>query len=291
MSLSFDVLLYTTQVAEIDITKSTSCNATVKNFEQVDYADDEANPKMLGSVDPWPEDVEAGANMKIEDTKCKVQIKLRKTGQQQLCNVKVLDVKRTSNFEVAGAKERLKNKVVDVEDTGKVQISSPPELSHPFFLMSIVEEQTQQGSTAGVNKQAMTANQACKPRPKQVSRSGLKKFLFDKNGNAAHTWKKHTPFHHVLILSTIQNNFEITASGRGKLFWHSLLWSEWAKLITPKAMDDECCVCMDARKEFVFGPCGHLCVCEVCARDVMTTQKECPLCRTPTETSFRVFLK
>jgi hypothetical protein len=60
-------------------------------------------------------------------------------------------------------------------------------------------------------------------------------------------------------------------------------------------VDDEdkdcCCVCLDAPKQFVFGPCGHLCVCETCANEVMETAKECPMCRTPALTAFKVFWK
>jgi hypothetical protein len=54
---------------------------------------------------------------------------------------------------------------------------------------------------------------------------------------------------------------------------------------------DSCCVCLDAPKQFVFGPCGHVCVCETCANEVMQTAKECPMCRTPVVTAFKVFWK
>ena len=54
---------------------------------------------------------------------------------------------------------------------------------------------------------------------------------------------------------------------------------------------DSCCVCLDAPKQFVFGPCGHVCVCETCAKEVMQTAKECPMCRTPVVTAFKVFWK
>ena len=54
---------------------------------------------------------------------------------------------------------------------------------------------------------------------------------------------------------------------------------------------DFCCVCLDAPKQFVFGPCGHVCVCETCASEIMQTAKECPMCRTPALTAFKVFWK
>ena len=43
--------------------------------------------------------------------------------------------------------------------------------------------------------------------------------------------------------------------------------------------DAECCVCMEAAKSHSFIPCGHRCVCETCADNIMTTTKECPVCR------------
>jgi hypothetical protein len=53
---------------------------------------------------------------------------------------------------------------------------------------------------------------------------------------------------------------------------------------------DECCVCMDAPKHFMFAPCGHRCACETCAHDVMSTTKECPMCRAAAVHIFKVFL-
>ena len=46
-----------------------------------------------------------------------------------------------------------------------------------------------------------------------------------------------------------------------------------------------CVVCMDKPKSHLFDPCGHMCVCEVCAQRVMhgaegvPARQECPLCR------------
>jgi len=53
---------------------------------------------------------------------------------------------------------------------------------------------------------------------------------------------------------------------------------------------DECCVCMDAAKTFMFAPCGHRCACEACAKDVMSTTRECPMCRAAVSSIFKVFL-
>ncbi len=40
---------------------------------------------------------------------------------------------------------------------------------------------------------------------------------------------------------------------------------------------DECCVCIDAPKSFVFAPCGHRCACESCANDMMRKTRERPV--------------
>ena len=39
--------------------------------------------------------------------------------------------------------------------------------------------------------------------------------------------------------------------------------------------NEECCICMDKRRSIVFLPCGHVCVCNTCAKDLI----QCPLCR------------
>lgn len=39
--------------------------------------------------------------------------------------------------------------------------------------------------------------------------------------------------------------------------------------------NEECCICMDSRRSIVFLPCGHVCVCNACSKDLI----QCPLCR------------
>ena len=42
----------------------------------------------------------------------------------------------------------------------------------------------------------------------------------------------------------------------------------------------ECIVCMDESSTHIFGPCGHLCVCEECSAKIMATREQlCPFCR------------
>ncbi len=179
-------------MAQIDVTKDASSKAAAslkdkgvsfKLFEQVDNLDNvEAGPNMLGLVDAWAEDydVEAGARIKVEVNDSKIQINLRTAGDQQKCKVKVSGAKERCKVEVAGAKERCNVEVAGAKETRKVEISSAQKQPHPFFLMSIVEEQTKHILVAGAKEQAMIANQASKPKPKPVFRSGLKRFLFKK---------------------------------------------------------------------------------------------------------------
>ena len=41
----------------------------------------------------------------------------------------------------------------------------------------------------------------------------------------------------------------------------------------------DCVICMDKGHEVVFVPCGHYCLCENCANQILGTTKKCPLCR------------
>ena len=49
--------------------------------------------------------------------------------------------------------------------------------------------------------------------------------------------------------------------------------------------DDECIVCLEAKREILFQPCGHLIVCTNCAAPL----QECPKCRVAVEGQIRVF--
>jgi E3 ubiquitin-protein ligase XIAP/baculoviral IAP repeat-containing protein 7/8 len=40
-----------------------------------------------------------------------------------------------------------------------------------------------------------------------------------------------------------------------------------------------CCVCMSDAASAVFIPCGHLCLCDHCAKPVAAKLTACPLCR------------
>lgn len=52
-------------------------------------------------------------------------------------------------------------------------------------------------------------------------------------------------------------------------------------------LESECVVCMDARCEVVFVPCGHMCCCQPCASQDMDT---CPMCRSHIERNIKVMI-
>ena len=53
-----------------------------------------------------------------------------------------------------------------------------------------------------------------------------------------------------------------------------------------------CVVCMDERKQqHAMVPCMHMCVCGSCAQRLLEVQTpHCPVCRTPAESTTRVFI-
>ena len=51
----------------------------------------------------------------------------------------------------------------------------------------------------------------------------------------------------------------------------------------------ECVICLDALKTHVLTPCGHVCVCEACAKSIQVGDP-CPVCRKEVEAKFRIYL-
>ena len=48
----------------------------------------------------------------------------------------------------------------------------------------------------------------------------------------------------------------------------------------------ECCVCLDDTPTFAVLPCGHRCLCAGC---LGAAARECPVCRTPSQGTVRIF--
>ena len=49
--------------------------------------------------------------------------------------------------------------------------------------------------------------------------------------------------------------------------------------------ENECCICMDARRQLVFLPCGHVCCCRACGEPIAV----CPLCRVQIDQKINIF--
>ena len=52
-----------------------------------------------------------------------------------------------------------------------------------------------------------------------------------------------------------------------------------------------CVLCLDAPKDHIIIPCGHICVYEACAEKLKKAVSAlCPFCRTPINATFKVFV-
>ena len=72
------------------------------------------------------------------------------------------------------------------------------------------------------------------------------------------------------------------ASGAGSSSSHAAAAADGA------AEADLCVICLDAPKTHLLVPCGHRCVCEKCAPQLMGGP--CPVCREPCREMVKVFL-
>jgi hypothetical protein len=62
---------------------------------------------------------------------------------------------------------------------------------------------------------------------------------------------------------------------------------------TPQPDDEanQCVLCLDAPKDHIIAPCGHQCVCGACAEKLKKARHPlCPFCRTPINSTFKVFV-
>jgi hypothetical protein len=56
------------------------------------------------------------------------------------------------------------------------------------------------------------------------------------------------------------------------------------------AEEDQCVLCFDAPKDHIIIPCGHMCVCEACAKQLTQMKKpSCPICRGAIQHTNKVF--
>lgn len=53
--------------------------------------------------------------------------------------------------------------------------------------------------------------------------------------------------------------------------------------------EEECIICLEARRDTIYLPCGHFCFCHECAVATKQPGKRCPKCRTVVASLNRVF--
>ena len=52
--------------------------------------------------------------------------------------------------------------------------------------------------------------------------------------------------------------------------------------------ENECIVCLAASKDAVLIPCGHICMCFECSKQVQASSNACPICRAQIDHAFQV---
>ena len=50
-----------------------------------------------------------------------------------------------------------------------------------------------------------------------------------------------------------------------------------------------CVVCLENKKTHAFNPCGHMCVCETCADEIIQRGSNCPMCRGDITSLLKIF--
>ena len=61
-----------------------------------------------------------------------------------------------------------------------------------------------------------------------------------------------------------------------------------------KTNDDEdkklCSICLDNKKDHLFMPCRHLCICEDCSKKINIKKDKCIICREKIESIIKIYL-
>jgi len=50
-----------------------------------------------------------------------------------------------------------------------------------------------------------------------------------------------------------------------------------------------CVMCFAEERNWVFSPCMHLCCCEKCCKNMVDDKLNCPICRNPIQSSFKIY--
>ena len=85
-----------------------------------------------------------------------------------------------------------------------------------------------------------------------------------------------------LIAYNIDETFELTIGS-----YNITINPDEDKIKSPhtEKTEEKCCICLDKPRTIRL-PCGHACMCEDCAREVMASTAKCPICRASTRSIF-----
>ena len=59
--------------------------------------------------------------------------------------------------------------------------------------------------------------------------------------------------------------------------------------LTPVGTEPMCVVCLERRSTIAASPCGHRCLCTVCAPQFQVIGAVCPICRRPVASVLAIF--
>jgi len=110
------------------------------------------------------------------------------------------------------------------------------------------------------------------------------------HGRAAHnTYLVQNTPQPPLDIEQIAQQLEAERLSRQQLLdQHTTLQADRDRLAKLVAAD-ECIICCTEFKEMVFVPCGHLCLCHVCADVIVAGTNRCPTCRTQIQRAQRIY--
>ena len=55
-------------------------------------------------------------------------------------------------------------------------------------------------------------------------------------------------------------------------------------------LDINCIICLDSPREVLINPCGHVCLCHDCSRNIVYDGNKCPICRLNIESVQKAFI-
>ena len=86
-----------------------------------------------------------------------------------------------------------------------------------------------------------------------------------------------------LIAYNIDETFQITIGS-----YNITINPDEDKIKSPhtEKTEEKCCICLDKPRTIRL-PCGHACMCEDCAREVMASTAKCPICRASARSIFQ----